>query len=108
VIVNDTFSRRKVESEIIERLHRIESVLEQLAKREKAKEFYSTDEVAAILQKSRFTIREWCRLGRINATKRLSGRGLSRDWTISRVELLRLDREGLLPRGKNSTANRAV
>ena len=31
---------------------------------------YSVEEVAAMLSKSAFTVREWCRNGRINATKR--------------------------------------
>lgn len=38
---------------------------------------YSTEELAAVVGKSSFTVREWCRLGRINATKRQTGRGTS-------------------------------
>jgi transposase len=61
------------------------------------KDFYSTDEVAEILDKAEFTVREWARRGRINAQKRRSGRGRYRSWVISHEELKRIEREGLLP-----------
>jgi hypothetical protein len=47
--------------------------------------------------KAEFTVREWCRHGRIKAEKRLSGRGAHPSWVVSHVELLRFQREGLLP-----------
>ncbi len=61
------------------------------------REWYSTDQVAQIVGKSEFTVREWARLGRIRAEKRRSGRGAHASWAISHAELLRLQREGLLP-----------
>src|SRR5438132_1704097 len=57
------------------------------------KEWYSTAEVAQHLGKAEFTVREWCRPSRVRAEKRRSGRS----WIIAREELLRLEREGLLP-----------
>jgi hypothetical protein len=59
-------------------------------------EWYSTDEFARLVAKAEFTVREWCRHGRIKAQKRLSGRGNSPAWVISHEELLRYQREGLL------------
>lgn len=44
-----------------------------------------------------FTVREWCRLGRIRAEKGQSGRGAFPAWVIAHQELLRYQREGLLP-----------
>jgi hypothetical protein len=58
---------------------------------------YSTREVAQMLGKAPFTIREWCRLGRVNAFRAQSGRGPQPDWRISREEVCRIRSEGLLP-----------
>ena len=54
------------------------------------------EEFAQLLGKATFTVRAWCRLGRIRAEKRLSGRGAFPAWCISHQELLRYQREGLL------------
>ena len=83
--------------EILKRLERIESALQTLVREKTVKEHYSTLDVAEILQKAEFTVREWCRMGRIRARKRPSGRGRYREWMISHVELVRLQNEGLLP-----------
>lgn len=83
------------------RLERIEAALETLLQRQTMKEWYSTQEVAEILGKAEFTVREWCRLGRVHAEKRNSGRGKFLAWVISHVELQRFQREGLLPVGEN-------
>lgn len=83
------------------RLERIEAALEVLLRRQTIKEWYSTQEAAEILGKAEFTVREWCRLGRIHAEKRNSGRGKFHAWVISHAELQRFQREGLLPIGEN-------
>lgn len=80
-----------------QRLERIEAMLERLVSQQTVREWYSTDQVAEILGKSEFTVREWARLGRIVASKRRSGRGAYTSWAISHAELMRLQREGLLP-----------
>ena len=46
--------------------------------------------------KAEFTIREYCRLGRLRAEKRQSGRGAYPQWVLSHAELERYQREGLL------------
>lgn len=79
------------------RLERIEAVLDQLLQARTSKEWYTTADVAQMLGKAEFTVREWCRLGRLRAEKRLSGRGAFPAWVISHEELLRYQREGLLP-----------
>lgn len=84
-------------NEILARLDKIESTLKLLVDRQTVKDFYSTDEVAEILGKAEFTVREWCRRRRINAQKRRSGRGKFCSWVISHDELQRIQREGLLP-----------
>ena len=85
------------DNEIIERLHRIEDTLRTLMRQRTIKESYSTAEVAEILGKAEFTVREWCRNGRIWAEKRQCGRGASKEWTISHEELTRIQNDGLLP-----------
>ena len=61
------------------------------------KEWYSTAEVAAILGRAEFTVREWCRLGRVRAEKKKCGRGPASEWIVSHEELTRVRNEGLLP-----------
>jgi hypothetical protein len=81
-------------------LHRLNSIDERLAamaEEKQPKSHYSTQEVAEKLGKAEFTVREWCRLGRVLAIKRKSGRGAHAAWVVSHVELLRYQREGLLP-----------
>ena len=52
-----------------DRLDRIESLLCSLVERERVRQWYSVDEFAHIVGRSEFTCREWCRLGRVAATK---------------------------------------
>lgn len=82
--------------EVFARLDKMESVLLELASQRTAKEWYSTDEIAKILGKAEYTVREWCRQGRIKADKKGSGRGKYQGWAISNSELLRFQKEGLL------------
>jgi hypothetical protein len=83
--------------EVLERLGRIEAALSLLAQRQAVKEWYTTAELARVCGKAEFTIREWCRHGRIRAQKRQSGRGAHPAWVVSHDEVLRYQREGLLP-----------
>jgi hypothetical protein len=67
------------------------------------KEWYTTQEAALILNRAPWTVRQWCRLRRVQAKKRLCGRGLSAEWMISQQEIHRIQNEGLLPLDKGST-----
>jgi hypothetical protein len=82
---------------VLERLERIETTLALLVQERTAKEWYTTEEAAKLVGKAEFTVREWCRLGRIRAAKKASGRGRFPAWVISHAELLRLQKEGFLP-----------
>jgi hypothetical protein len=85
------------QDDLSRRLRQIEMLLQVLVEQHTVKEWYSTAEVAKILGKAEFTVREWCRLRRVNAEKRDSGRGLSLEWIISHQELTRIRNDGLLP-----------
>ena len=80
-----------------EKIDRIEAMLQQLVERQSVKDHYEVEEFARLVGKAPFTVREWARLGRIRAEKRMSGRGAFASWVISHNELLRYQREGLLP-----------
>lgn len=82
---------------VIEKLERIESALRALVERQAVKEHYEIEEFAKIVRKACFTCREWARHGRIRAAKKNSGRGPHARWVVSHDELLRYQREGLLP-----------
>lgn len=86
------------ESRVLERLDRLEALLHQMVQQRAAKAWYGVPEVAELLGKADFTVREWCRLGRVHAQKRACGRGLTQEWMISHAELKRIRNEGLLPR----------
>lgn len=87
--------------ELRTRLAAIESLLqevhEQTVNGSIVREYYSTQEVAKLLSKRPYTVREWCRLGRVHGEKSHSGRGLEEEWRISHEELKRIQNEGLLP-----------
>jgi hypothetical protein len=80
-----------------EQLGRIEAQLAEILRQRTAKDYYGVEEVAQLLGKEAFTVREWCRLRRVRAEKKGSGRGKYQSWVISHQELLRIQKEGLLP-----------
>jgi hypothetical protein len=80
-----------------ERLDELRSMVLQLIERQTVKDFYEIEEFSRLVGKSCFTCREWCRLGRIRAEKKLSGRGAYARWVVPHAELLRYQKEGLLP-----------
>jgi excisionase family DNA binding protein len=89
--------------EMIDRLTRIEEKLDELARSlqfaRRAKEWYTTAEVADLLGKDKYTVREWCRERRVRAVKRQAGRGKAKEWNISSEEVDRIRNQGLLPSG---------
>ncbi len=84
-------------NDLTARLNRIEQALDLLVQQRAVKDWYSTAEVAKILGKAEFTVREWCRLGRVKAEKKKCGRGVASEWIVSHAELTRVRNEGLLP-----------
>ena len=87
---------------IIQRLDRIEAAVAALAAGSAARDWYTTEEFAKAVGKAEFTVREWCRHGRVSAEKQASGRGRHAAWAISHDELLRYRREGLRPQAGRS------
>lgn len=79
-----------------DRLKWIEEALQTLLQQRVVQKWYSTADLAKILGRAEFTVREWCRLRRIRAEKRPCGRGNSKEWMISHEELERVQAEGLL------------
>ena len=85
---------------IVRRLDELETIAAEIRdnvlKTTVDKEAYTTKEAAELLQRKPFTVREWCRLGRVNAFKIESGSGAEDEWRIPHEELLRIQNEGLL------------
>jgi hypothetical protein len=71
--------------------------------RQDTKEWYSVEEFARLIGRSKITCRQWCRLGRILASKKASGRGAHFAWAISHRELLRYQRDGLRCRSEEAS-----
>jgi hypothetical protein len=84
-------------NEVLQRLAEIQTSLVVLAGQRPVKDWFTTAEAARSLGRAEFTVREWCRRGRVHAEKKGSGRGRHQPWVISREELQRIEREGLLP-----------
>jgi len=80
-----------------ERLDRIEDLLLVLTSQQQVRSWYSVEEFARLVDRSEFTCRQWGRLGRIKARKKISGRGAHAAWAIAHPELERFQREGLRP-----------
>ncbi len=88
------------QQQLLRQLIEMVSEVRDLLMQEQIRDYYSLDEVARILGKAVWTVREWCRLGRVHAEKKKSGRGRSQEWVISHTELLRIRKDGLLPSRK--------
>jgi len=52
-----------------------------------AKDWHTIAEMAEILGKAEFTVREWCRRGRVCASKQAWSRRNSHEWIVSREEV---------------------
>jgi hypothetical protein len=83
--------------QVAERLETIEELLRTLLQQRTVKEHYSTAEAAKLMGLAEWTTREYCRTGRLNAEKKMTGRGRSLEWMISHEEITRYRNEGLLP-----------
>ena len=85
------------EIELRLRLERIELLLNKILDRQVVRDWYSVEQFAAAVGLSEYSIREYARLGRLVASKKDSGRGAHCGWVLSNDELVRFQRDGLLP-----------
>ena len=92
------------QKQIVQRLDQIENRLDAPKAKESdptaGKKWFTPAEAAKILERRPFTVREWCRHGRIKARKRNVGRGAEASWEISLEEIERYRNHGLLPMAK--------
>ncbi len=83
--------------ELARRLVRLEAQVRLLSESAAPARHYTVSEFAQRVSRSPWTVREWCRLGRIRAERKLTGCGPYREWVISEQELIRYQTAGLLP-----------
>jgi hypothetical protein len=93
--VNEAVNRL---NEAVERWNVVaEDIKKWIDQRPHEKEVWTTREVALEFKRRPYTVREWCRHGRMKAQKLPGGRGKQGEWRIAREEIDRYRREGLLP-----------
>lgn len=86
--------------ELVERLDRIERRLELNVE----KEAYTVEEAAERLNRSPWTVRQWCNKGQVEDAYKVHGKGRTGEWRIPHAELVRLQNEGPLPEGSQLAA----
>jgi hypothetical protein len=79
------------------RLTRIEALLSSLVANKIIKDYYSVAEVAELVDRSAFQVREWLRGGRMIGRRTESGRGRHAEWRVSHDELTHYRNHGLRP-----------
>ena len=82
------------------RLEELTEKVDFLVRQRTAKDWYTPAEFAQLIGKAVFTVQSYCRCGRVHANKKGSGRGKHQSWAISHDELMRYERDGLLPLGE--------
>jgi hypothetical protein len=80
-----------------EQVARLAAMLEDIRDKKPTKEFYGVAEVAAMVGRSEYQVREWCKSGRIRAEKRSCGHGPHKEWAIPHAELTSYQSLGLRP-----------
>jgi hypothetical protein len=92
----NTIVNSGIEAQLAEMRSMLIEIQGLLASPKEVRECYTVEEVAALVSKTPYTVREWCRHGRINASKRSERRGGFELWSISAAEVARYKDEGLL------------
>ena len=94
---NQSDSLARLEARLVGLEHFLERILSTVTAKVMVKDWYSTTELAQLLNRRPYTVREWCRLGRVNASRTHAGRREVEEWRVSHQELQRIQNEGLLP-----------
>lgn len=81
------------QAEILLRMDRIEHRLNLNVE----KEAYTVEEAAERLNRSPWTVRQWCNKCQVKDAYKVHGKGRTGEWRIPHEELIRLQNEGPLP-----------
>ena len=80
--------------DLVKRIEQLEQQVALLNASHTSLPHYSVAQFAERVQRASYTVREWARLGRIQATRR-AGRGPYQEYVISHLELMRYREQGL-------------
>ncbi len=88
--------------EIIERLDRIERSQSLTV----VKEAYTTTEAAERLDRSEWTVRNWCNRGQVDGAYKVRGKGRTGEWRLTHEAVTDLQSKGPAPVGTYEAARR--
>ena len=82
---------------LVQSLHNRLDDIENMMALNREKETYTVEEAAHRLNRSTWTVRQWCNKGQVPGAKKVRGMGRTGEWRIPHEALVRAQNEGPLP-----------
>jgi excisionase family DNA binding protein len=95
-----SFSDASENSQILDLLRSLHDRLDHIEEKmalSREKETYTVDEAAKRLNRSTWTVRQWCNKGQVPGAKKVHGMGRTGEWRIPHDALIRVQNEGPFP-----------
>lgn len=98
---------QKLQELVVELMQHIDKLYERIGEQNsELPEALSVEQAADYLGRRPYTVRQWCRNGRIKACRAQSGKGPYKEWRISKESIEYYQANGLLPLYTNDLHDR--